>query len=68
MKTQVQTRVRDYLRANGIKQRFISEATGIDECALSNILCLRRELKADELFLICQAIHKNPSDFGETTE
>lgn len=63
MRTAVQTALRDYVKANGIKQRFISEATGIKEYSISDIFCNRREMRADEFIKICCAIKKDPNDF-----
>lgn len=63
MKNAVQSRLRDYVKANGIKQRYISQATGLKEYLVSDIFCMRREMKADEFVLICIAINKSPNEF-----
>lgn len=63
MKNAVQTCLRDYVKNNGIKQKFISERTGLKEYSVSDIFCMRRELRADEFALICIAIGKSPNEF-----
>lgn len=65
MKSTVQTRLRAYIKANGISQRFISKSIGLDEKSLSSILNNRRELRADEFMDICKAIRVNPNEFVE---
>jgi transcriptional regulator with XRE-family HTH domain len=66
MKYAVQTKLRDYVKANGIKQRHIAQATGLKEYLVSDIFCMRREMKADEFALICKAINRNPNEFITT--
>lgn len=63
MKNAVQTRLKDYVKSNGIKQRYIAKATGLPEYLISDIFCMRREMKADEFAKICIVINKNPNDF-----
>lgn len=63
MRTAVQEAVRDFVKTNGIKQRYISEVTGIKEYSISDIFTLRREMRADEFLKICLAIRKSPNDF-----
>jgi transcriptional regulator with XRE-family HTH domain len=63
MKNAVQTSLRDYVKSKGIKQRYISQATGLSEYCVSDIFCNRREMKADEFALICIAIEKSPDEF-----
>lgn len=63
MKVVVQSRIRDYIKQNGIKQSYIASSTGIDGAALSNILTNRRELRADEFELICKALNREPGFF-----
>ncbi len=63
MKNAVQTCLRDYVKNNGIKQSFLAERTGLKEYSVSDIFCMRRELKADEFMLMCLAINKSPNDF-----
>lgn len=65
MKSKVQTRLRDYVKANGIKQSFIAKTIGLDEKAVSSIFCGRRELRADEFMDICLAIKVSPDVFCE---
>ena len=68
MRTAVQEAVRDFVKQNGIKQRYISEVTGIKEYSISDIFCLRREMRADEFLKICIAIRKSPDDFTITVD
>lgn len=68
MKSAVQTRLRAYIKANGITQRYISKAIGLDEKSVSSILNNRRELRADEFMDICKAIRVNPDEFIEKEE
>lgn len=63
MKNIVQSALREYVKSHGIKQRYIAEATGMPEYMISDIFCMRREMKADEFMNICAAINKSPNDF-----
>lgn len=63
MKKAVQTALRDYVKSHGIKQRYIANETGMPEYMISDIFCMRRDMKADEFILICKAIDKSPNDF-----
>ncbi len=64
MKYAVQTSLKNYIKSNGIKQRFIAETTGLKEYCISDIFCMRREMRADEFVLICMAIGKSPNEFA----
>ena len=66
LKSTVQTRVRDYIKAHGIKQKFIADAIGLDQKTTSAIFTGRRELRADELMDICLAINVSPDYFCKT--
>ena len=64
-KTGVQKLLRDYIKNNGIKQRFIANAIGVKEYTISDIFSFRKEMRADEFLAICIALNKNPNDFVE---
>lgn len=59
----VQSRISEYIKKMGIKQRTICEKTGIRVDAMSAILNGKRKMSADEYELICIAIQKEPNDF-----
>lgn len=65
MQNAVQSRLKNYVKSNGIKQRYIAQATGIKEYLISDIFCMRRDMRADEFMAICIAIGKSPNDFSE---
>lgn len=57
-------KIAQYLKDNGIKQRFLSEKTGIPESVISDI-CLgnRKRIDAVELFKICKALNVDMMTF-----
>ena len=59
----VQSRIAEYVSANGIKQSFIVEKTGLNKNVISAILNLDRKMSADEYEKICRALNKTPNDF-----
>lgn len=63
MKTAVQKKIRAYVDSKGIKRSHIASASGIDRRALSDIMCCRRELRADEYMKICEALEVEPNEF-----
>jgi hypothetical protein len=58
-----QKRIADYISANGIKQSFIVEKTGLNKNVISGILTNSRKMSADEYAQICKALNKTPNDF-----
>jgi len=64
----VQQRVAEYVRSNGIMQKFIVEKTGLSPVKVSNILNLNQRMTADELELFCRALKKQPGDFIQIEE
>jgi transcriptional regulator with XRE-family HTH domain len=64
----VQERVAEYVRNNGIMQKFIAEKTGLPAVKVSNILNLNQKMTADELELFCKALRREPSDFIKLEE
>lgn len=51
------TNIKDYLDKNGIKYVHVSEKTGIPMNVLSPMLNEKREIKATEYFMICDALN-----------
>lgn len=50
-------KISDYLRNNGIKQKWLAEQIGITESRLSSVLNNKTTLNADMLFDICSALN-----------
>ena len=48
--------IKEYLEANGIKQSFISDKTGIPAPILNMMLNNNRKIEANEYMRICDAI------------
>ena len=48
--------IKKYLEANGIKQSFVSEKTGIPASILNAMLNNNRKIEANEYMKICDAI------------
>lgn len=61
-------KVSKYISNNGIKQRYISEKTGIPENILSMILNGKRKMEADEFINIVIAIGVDPNYFINNRE
>lgn len=59
----VQARLAEYVENNGIMKTFIAQKTGMTNCKISEILNGKRELKADDLEKICNAIKADPNKF-----
>ena len=59
----VQSRIAQYISANGIKQSFIVEKTGLSKDIVSAIINKKRKMSADEYELFCKALNKTPNDF-----
>jgi len=55
--------VNGYLEENGIKQKFVSEKTGIPENTLSTILNGKRKMDADEFIKIVFALNVDANYF-----
>lgn len=52
----VGTRIKQYILNNGISQSFVSTKTNIPTNTLNAILNGKRNLLAEEYFLICEAL------------
>lgn len=50
------TRIRGYLKANGIKQTFVAENTNLTDSKVSDILNERRNIDCVEYFSICSVL------------
>lgn len=61
-------KVSKYINDNGIKQRYVSEKTGIPENILSAILNGKRKMEADEFINIVIAIGVEPNYFINSQE
>lgn len=61
-------KLNDYISSNGIKQKFISEKTGISENILSMILNGKRKIDADEFVEIVLALGLKPNYFIKQKE
>lgn len=59
----IQERVAQYVRSNGIMQQYIAEKTGISKVKISQMFNGKRKMMADEFVSICDAINKEPNDF-----
>ena len=59
----VYQKISKYIEENGIKQKYISEKTGIQENVLSMILNGQRKLTADEFVEIIIALKTEPNIF-----
>ena len=59
-----------YIRERGISMARIAKATGISYQVLTNCFDNRksRELRADELLLVCNFLDINPYDFMNDTQ
>ena len=50
------------IRGRGFKQSVVASKSGITEQQLSDIICKRRKLDANEMFRICKATGITPND------
>mgnify|MGYP001033841319 CR=1 FL=1 len=60
------TKIKKYLDSNGIKYTHVSETTGIPMNVLSPMLNEKREIKAREYFIICDALNVPLTQFSGT--
>ena len=56
--------LKDYMEKNGIKQRFISEKTGIRPQFLIAMLNGQRKMEVAEYYDICAAMGTNPVEIA----
>lgn len=49
-------RIKEYLQANGIKQSFIAEKTGLTTYVISDICSGERKIEVEEYYKICKAL------------
>lgn len=56
-------KLQDYIENIGVKQKTISQKTGISETALCNILSGKRKCEVNEFLAICKAIRVSPTKF-----
>lgn len=62
------TKIKNYLDNNGIKYVYVSEKTGIPMNVLSPMLNEKREIKATEYFIICNALNVPIASFADEHE
>ena len=62
-KMYINEKLNQYVTAKGIKQIYISQATGISADIISKILQGKRKIMADEFLEICSALNINPDYF-----
>jgi hypothetical protein len=58
-------KIKNYLDSNGIKYVHVSEKTGIPMNVLSPMLNEKRDIKATEYFIICNALNVSLEKFAE---
>lgn len=63
MKLEVGQKIKAYLEANGISQKFLSEKTGIDTPKLNLALNGKRKLTFPEYETVCWALGVNTDKF-----
>lgn len=56
-------RIRNYLRENGIKQKFIAEKIGMNMQTLSGKLNKHIRITADDIEKICGVLNCSPNTF-----
>ena len=49
-------RIKEYLNANGIKQSFVAEKTGLSATVISDICSGNRKIDVVEYYKICKAL------------
>lgn len=59
--------ISQYLKSNGIKQKWLSSQLGMSESRLSSILNDKALLKADVLFDICSVLNVSSENFRDKT-
>lgn len=55
-------RLKQYMSENGLKQKVIAEKSGFTENQMSQMLNGKRNISADELEIICNAMNAKPND------
>lgn len=65
----VTTNISDYVNTMGINISALSRSTGISDGILRRSIVKReRNLRSDELVVICKFLKRNPLEFYENTE
>lgn len=64
MENVMQSRLKSFVKANGIKQRYIAQATGLKEYHVSDLFTNRTQMGADEFVAISIAVGKSPDYFA----
>ena len=58
-------RIKKYLDDNGIKQTFLARKIGTFDSTMSDILSGKRNITAEEYYLICKALNVQMEKFVE---
>lgn len=53
----IKERIAEYVRSNGIKQKYICEKTGMTQQALCTLLNGKRSLEIEEYVYLCDALN-----------
>jgi transcriptional regulator with XRE-family HTH domain len=61
-------KIKTYLDENGIKYSYLAEKTKIPMNIISPMLNEKREIKATEYFLICNALNVSLESFADKPE
>lgn len=59
----INQKLNEYVTANGIKQIYIVQETGLSANTISKILKCKRRILADEFLTICTALNIDPNIF-----
>ena len=54
--------LRSVIDRSGLKQKVIAERCKMSDKQLSNILCFRRRITADDIFNFCSVLGVTPND------
>lgn len=60
----INERLKQFLEERGIKQSYLVKKTNMTADAISRILAGKRKITAEELLLICEALHVDPRIFA----
>lgn len=60
--------IKKYIEANGLKQKYVAELSGITENSISRILCGKRRMRAEELLNMCRAFDIDPRTLTDESD
>jgi len=61
--SQIQKRIKNYVKNTGLKQRIIAERAGYTEKQFSAMMTGRKRITAVDVEWICSALDVSPSEF-----